>query len=51
LTAESVEALRERHAESGITEYFAKPIKPERLFDLIEKVYRSSHSAGMTGTI
>jgi two-component system CheB/CheR fusion protein len=50
MTAESTESLRERYAASGITEYFAKPIKPDRLFELIEKVYRSVNAAGMSGT-
>ncbi|MBZ5592341.1 MAG: response regulator [Acidobacteriia bacterium] len=40
LTAEAAEGLRERYMASGITEYLAKPIKPERLFELIEKMQR-----------
>jgi len=50
MTAESAESLRERYVTSGITEYFAKPIKPDRLFELIEKVYRGVNAAGMSGT-
>jgi len=42
LTAESSEGLRERFVDAGITDYLAKPIKPERLFELIERVQRSS---------
>jgi len=50
MTAESAESLGERYATSGITEYFAKPIKPDRLFELIEKVYRTVNATGMSGT-
>jgi signal transduction histidine kinase/ActR/RegA family two-component response regulator len=42
LTAESSEGLRERYVDAGITDYLAKPIKPESLFELIEKVHRTS---------
>jgi signal transduction histidine kinase/CheY-like chemotaxis protein len=36
LTAESAPGLRERYQAAGITEYLAKPVKPEVLFALIE---------------
>ena len=45
LTAESSEGLRERYVDAGITDYLAKPIKPDRLFELIEKVQQRSSGA------
>jgi len=50
LTAESSEGLRERYVEAGITDYLAKPIKPERLFELIERVQQrrsTDHTSGL----
>jgi CheY-like chemotaxis protein len=49
LTAESSEGLRERYVDAGITDYLAKPIKPERLFDLIEKVQQRRSSERPSG--
>jgi two-component system CheB/CheR fusion protein len=40
LTAESAPGLREHYVAAGITEYLAKPVKPEVLFALIEGIYR-----------
>ncbi len=41
LTAESSEGLREHYVNAGITDYLAKPIKLDKLFELIEKVQRT----------
>jgi CheY-like chemotaxis protein len=41
LTAESAPGLRERYLAAGLTEYLAKPIKPEKLFELIENIRQS----------
>jgi len=42
LTAESTAGLRERYLAAGLTEYLAKPIRPEKLFELMEKILRTS---------
>ena len=49
LTAESSEGLRERYVDAGITDYLAKPIKPEKLFELIERVHQRSASDHPSG--
>ena len=45
LTAESVGGLRERYISSGVTDYLAKPVKPEKLFALIESLCRNVNVA------
>jgi CheY-like chemotaxis protein len=42
LTAEAASGLRERYLAAGLTEYLAKPIKPQKLFELIENILRTS---------
>jgi CheY-like chemotaxis protein len=49
LTAEASEGLRDRYLEAGITDYLAKPIKPEKLFDLIDKVLQRSSTGPASG--
>jgi CheY-like chemotaxis protein len=49
LTAEASEGLRDRYVEAGITDYLAKPIKPEKLFDLIDKVLQRSSTGPASG--
>jgi signal transduction histidine kinase/CheY-like chemotaxis protein len=44
LTAEAASGLRERYLAAGITEYLAKPVKPETLFSLIENMGQRSRS-------
>ena len=45
LTAEFAPGLRERYAAVGITDYLAKPVKAEKLFEMVERVNRSSTAA------
>jgi signal transduction histidine kinase/CheY-like chemotaxis protein len=49
LTAEASEGLRDRYMEAGITDYLAKPIKPEKLFELIDKVLQRSSTGRASG--
>jgi signal transduction histidine kinase/ActR/RegA family two-component response regulator len=42
LTAEVAPGLRERYLSLGLTEYLAKPIKPQQLFAVIEHLARGS---------
>jgi signal transduction histidine kinase/ActR/RegA family two-component response regulator len=49
LTAEVSEGLRDRYVKAGITDYLAKPIKPEKLFELIEQVLKRGSTGGASG--
>jgi DNA-binding response OmpR family regulator len=49
LTAKVSEGLRDRYVEAGITDYLAKPIKPEKLFELIEQVLKRGSTGGASG--
>lgn len=49
LTAEASEGIRDRYVEAGVTDYLAKPIKPEKLFELIEKILRRSSGDHLSG--
>src|SRR5579864_929872 len=49
LTAEVSEGLRDHYVEAGITDYLAKPIKPEKLFELIEQVIKRGSTGGASG--
>ena len=49
LTAEASEGLRDRYVEAGFTDYLAKPIKPQKLFELIDKVLERSSTGRPSG--
>jgi signal transduction histidine kinase/ActR/RegA family two-component response regulator len=38
ITAEAAPGVRNRYLAAGMTDYLAKPVKPERLFELIENI-------------
>jgi len=46
VTADAAPSLREHYLAAGFTEYLAKPIKPEALYGLIERLVRPVTGGG-----